>query len=243
MTIRSERSGAVATVTIDRPDAGNKLDVATVEALTEQLAELQQDDAPADVVILAGAGADFSLGREPAGHGPPAPAALVAEFSRIQRLNELVQRYPAVTLAKVQGRARGAALSLAARCDFVFAADDARLSFTEVRSGIPPTIVLSHYRYVLPRHVLVDLILTGREITGVEAVAAGLVTRALPAADLDAAVSAVAGEVAGHGSRTLRTIKRFLADSEGMDPRDAPVYGISLIANEMVDRHLTRNAE
>ncbi len=36
--------------------------------------------------------------------------------------------------------------------------------------------------------------------------------------------------------RTLRTIKRFLADTEGMDPRDAPAYGVSLFANEMVDR-------
>jgi len=239
MTIRIDRSGLIATITIDRPDAGNKLDVATVEELTEKLIEVQQGDSPADVVILAGAGEDFSLGRVPATHDPLTPQKLVSEFSTLQRLNETVQHYPGVTVAKVQGQARGAALSLAGRCDLIFAAEDARLSFPEVRHGIPPTIVLSHYRYVLPRTVLLDLILTGREISGTEGIAAGLVTRAVPAAELDAAVEEIATELATFGSRTLRTIKQFMAATDGMDPRDAPTYGISLISNETVDRSLS----
>ena len=240
MTVRTERSGAVATVTIDRPEAENKLDVATVEALSATLTQLQEGDDPADVVILAGTGPDFSLGREPAGSGPPTPSSLVTEFSRIQRLNELIQRYPAVTIAQVQGRARGAALSLAGRCDFVIVADDSSLSFPEVHHGIPPTIVLSHYRYVLSRPVLFDLILTGREISGSEAVGMGIATRAVPASELADVVSGLAGEVASHGARTLRTIKRFMAASDGMDPRDAPTLGIAMITNEMVDRSLNR---
>ena len=240
MTVRIDRSGVVARVTIDRPDAQNKLDVVTVDALTRALTTLQEGDEPADVVILAGAGEDFSLGREPASSDPPTPSSLLTEFSRIQRLNELVQRYPAVTIAKVQGRASGAALSLAGRCDFVLVAEDARLSFPEVHHGIPPTIVLSHYRYVLSRPVLFDLILTGREIGGLEAVAMGLATRAIARADLDGMVQALAAEVADHGSRTLRTIKKYMAASDGMDPRDAPTLGISMITNEMVDRSLGR---
>ena len=226
-------------MTIDKGEEGNKLDVATVDALTEGLLELQEGDSPADVVILAGAGDDFSLGRQKAVHDPPTPNKLVAEFSRLQRLNELVQRYPAVTIAKVQGSARGAALSLAGRCDLAIAAEDARLSFPEVRHGIPPTIVLSHYRYVLPRPVLFDLVLTGREISGVEGVAAGLMARAVPPADLDRVVADLAAEIAGYGSRTLRTIKRFMGTTDGMDPRDAPNYGISMISGEMIDRRLT----
>jgi enoyl-CoA hydratase/carnithine racemase len=239
MTISIERSGAVATVTIDKADEGNKLDVATVEALTQRLEELQEGESPADVVILAGAGDDFSLGRQAAVHDPPTPNKLIEEFSRLQRLNELVQRYPAVTIARVQGSARGAALSLAGRCDLAIAAEDARLSFPEVRHGIPPTIVLSHYRYVLPRPVLFDLVLTGREISGIDAVAAGLVARAVPATDLEAVVADLAMEIAGYGSRTLRTIKRFMGTTDGMDPRDAPNYGISMISGEFIDRRLT----
>ena len=240
MAVRIDRSGLIATVTIDRPEAENKLDAATVDALADALGSLQAGDDPADVVILAGAGPDFSLGRPPKGSGPPTPSGLVAEFSRIQRLNELVQRYPAVTIAKVHGRAFGAALSLSGRCDFVIVAEDARLSFPEVHHGLPPTIVLAHYRYVLSRRVLLDMILTGREIDGSEAVAMGIATRAVPAADLDATVDVLAREIAGHGSRTLRTIKRFMAASEGMDPRDAPALGIAMITNELVDRSLSQ---
>ena len=239
MTISIDRSGPVATVTIDKAAEGNKLDVATVMALTDGLQAMQEGDSPADVVILAGAGEDFSLGRQAADHDPPTPNKLIAEFSRLQRLNELVQRYPAVTIAKVQGSARGAALSLAGRCDLAIAAEDARLSFPEVRHGIPPTIVLSHYRYVLPRPVLFDLVLTGREITGREGVAAGLVARAVPGGDLDRVVEELAAEIAGYGSRTLRTIKRFMGTTDGMDPRDAPAYGISMISAETIDRKLT----
>lgn len=238
MTVHVARSGPVATVTIDRPDADNRLDVATVEALSETLRTLQDGDEPADVVILAGAGPNFSFGRQPADSGPPRPSAMITEFSRIQTLNELVQNYPAVTVSKIHGEARGAALSLAGRCDFVIVSDDARLSFPEVLHGIPPTIVLSYYRYVLSRPVLFDLILTGREVTGSEAVAMGIATRVVPRAQLDGFVSDLAQEVAGHGSRTLRTIKRFMASSDGMDPRSAPTLGIEMITNEMVDRAL-----
>lgn len=239
MSVRIDRAGAIATLTIDRPDADNKLDVATVQELTAALETLQQGDEPADVVILAGEGKDFSLGRQPASSGPPTPDALITEFSRIQHLNELVQRYPAVTIAKVQGQARGAALSLAGRCDFVIMSTDARVSFPEVHHGIPPTIVLSHYRYVLSRIVLLDLILTGREVGGREAVELGLATRAVEPSELDDVVRTLAEEVAGYGDRTLRTIKRFMNASDGMDPRDAPTLGISMITNEMVDRSLT----
>lgn len=238
MTVHVRRSGSVATVTIDRPDADNKLDVAAVNELLDRLQALQDGDDPADVVVLEGAGPHFSYGRQPADSGPPRPSSMIREFSRIQKLNELVQRYPAVTIAKVQGRALGAALSLAGRCDLVIVSDDARLAFPEIRHGIPPTIVLSHYRYVLPRLVLFDLILSGREVTGAEAVAMGLATRVVARAELDGYVSELADEIASHGSRTLRTIKRFMESSDGMDPRDAPRLGISMITNEMVDRSL-----
>ncbi|WP_052664797.1 enoyl-CoA hydratase/isomerase family protein [Nitriliruptor alkaliphilus] len=238
MTVHLDRRGVVATLTIDRPDAGNRLDGATVDELSEHLRALQLGSDPADVVVLAGSGPDFSLGRQPANDGPPTPSGLAREFARIQGLNELVQRYPAVTVAKLQGKVRGAALSLAGRCDLVVADEDARLSFPEVRDGIPPTIVLSYYRYALPSKALLDLILTGREIDAQEGCRVNLVSRVAPAGQLDATVEALVDELTGHDPRTLRTIKRFLAASEGMDPRDAPAYGMSLYANEIVDRRL-----
>jgi enoyl-CoA hydratase/carnithine racemase len=63
--------------------------------------------------------------------------------------------------------------------------DNAKMSFPEIPHGIPPTIVLSHYRYVLPRNLLGDLIYTGRELTGAEAIQAGLAACSVPDAELE----------------------------------------------------------
>lgn len=242
MTVHLEHGGAVAALVLDRPDAGNRLDHSTLDELRAGLRSLAVgDDAPA-VVVLRANGPDFSLGREPATSGPPTPDGLEAEFALVQEVNELVQHHPAVTVAAVRGQACGAALSLAARCDLVVAGRGSRLSFPEVPHGIPPTIVLSHYRYVLPSKVLADLIFTGRELSGAEALAANLVSHVVDDDDVDERAMGLAAQIATQDRRTLRVVKRFLARSEGLDPRDAPALGIAMFANEMVDRALADEA-
>lgn len=236
MSVTIERRGRVADITIDRADAGNKLDRATLERLKQCLAEFAEAGGPS-VVVLQTTGDDFSLGRERV-PGAPTPDGLAREFGLIQEVNELIQRAPFVTIAGVQGRAHGAGLSLAARCDLVIASGSARLSFPEVPHGIPPTIVLSHYQHVVPRKTLLDMILTGRELSAAEGIAAGLVTRVVEDGQLRAAVRAEALAISDHDPRTLRTVKRYLVASEGLDPRDTPTLGIAMYVNEMVGRSL-----
>lgn len=232
-----QHRGAVAVVTLDRPAAGNRLDRGTLEALRDHLAELGDAGQPAQpsVVVLAATGPDFCLGREPSGEAPT-PGALEAEFRLVQAVNELLWGHPAVTVAAVRGRAVGAGLSLAGRCDLVVAGADARLSFPEIPHAIPPTIVLSHYRYVLPPKILADLIFTGRELDGHEARTAGLVSHVVTDDEVDERALGLADEIAAHDARTLRVVKRFLVASRGLDPRDAPNLGIAMYVNEMVDR-------
>lgn len=239
MTVRVAIDGRIATLTLYRPDAENRLDAGTLDALSDALSDLARrtDDGPT-VAILRATGPDFSLGRERVPGAPQTPSAITAEFTRIQAVNEQLQHLPLVTIAAVQGQAVGAGLSLAGRCDIVVVADDARLSFPEVPHGIPPTIVLSHYRYVLPRNLLGDLIFTGRELSGTEAVAAGLAARAVPAAQVEATVDALAAQVAGYDPRTITVVKDFLVQTESLAPRDAPAHGIALYALEMADRAL-----
>lgn len=236
MSVTIERRAHVADITIDRADAGNKLDGATLESLRRCLVELAGAGGPSVVVIQAG-GDDFSLGRERV-PGVATPDGLAREFGLIQEVNELIQRAPFVTIAAVQGRAHGAGLSLAARCDLVIATESAQLSFPEVPHGVPPTIVLSHYQHVLPRKTLLDMILTGRELSAAEGVAAGLVTRVVQDHELRSVVRVEALLISGYDSRTLRTVKKYLVASEGMDPRDTPTLGIAMYINEMVGRSL-----
>jgi enoyl-CoA hydratase/carnithine racemase len=234
MTILIERDGAIASVVLNRPEAGNRLDAATLDALRDALTELAAVDTPS-VVVLRAVGADFSLGRQ-ASDIAPTPSAITAEFERVQAVNDLLQWFPTVTIAALKGEARGAGLSLAGRCDLVVAGEGTRLSFPEVQHDIPPTIVLSPYRYVLPRKVLYDLVLTGRVLSAEEGVAAGLVSRVVPDIALEESAMELAGQIAKYDERTLRTIKRFMRRTEGMNPNDAPPYGIATFANEMSDR-------
>jgi enoyl-CoA hydratase/carnithine racemase len=230
------RSGRVATLTLNRPEAGNRLDGALLDELAGHLRALTGE---APVVVVRGAGADFSLGREPAAHGRvPRPDAVVAEFDRVQAVNRLVQDFPGVSVAVVRGRAYGAGASLAGRCDLVVAADDATLAFPEVPMGIAPTVVASYFAHRLPRTALLDLILTGREVGAAEARELGLVSRVVPAAELNESVERLVEHLAGLDAEIVRTVKEFLGRVDRMRPDDAVRYGIAVLANQIVDRAL-----
>lgn len=225
----------LAVLTLDRPDQGNRLTTETIAALTEQLERLT-DDPRFTVLLLRAAGPDFSRGRVPAATPSPTAADLQEEFRRVQRCNEALARFPGISIAAVQGRALGAGCSLAGRCDLVLAAEDARFAFPEVLHAIPPTIVMSYYGKALPRKAFLDLVLTGREIGAEEALRIGLVSRIVPAADLDSEARALAQQLLERDPDTLRVCKRFLSRLDRLTVEDAADYGIALLANAQASR-------
>lgn len=241
--VRLDRSGRVATLTLHRPEVGNRLDGALLDELSGHLRELTADPGTL-VLVLRGAGPDFSLGREPAPHdGVPAPGDIVAEFDRVQAANELIEGFGGVTVAMVHGKALGAGASLAGRCDLVLAADSATLGFPEVPMGIAPTIVTSYFAHRLPRTALLDLILTGRPVPAAEARELGLVSRVVAEAELAEAAETLAAELAGLDADVVRTVKEFLGRVDRLHPADAVRYGIAVLANQTVDRALRAAGE
>lgn len=240
MSLIKSRQGDILTISLNRPEAGNRIDLAILEDLIAEYEGADPLDGGPAAIILTAEGPDFSLGRQRPAEQSADPIDVVAEFSRIQRLNEAVQRCRAVTISAVQGRCEGAGLSLAARVDICVMAENARVSFPEIPHGIPPTIVLSHYRYVLPRNLLGDLIFTGRELTGAEAVGAGLAARAVAPEALAATATVIAEEVAGYDRRSIALVKEFLARTEALPAPLAPALGISLYANEISHRTLAK---
>lgn len=238
MSILSHADGDVLYLSLNRPEAGHRIDAATIDELTDRLNAVAPLDGGPGVVVLGSTGPDFSLGRQRPAVQSSDPLDIVEEFQQIQKLNEAVQRCRAVTIAAIRGRAEGAGLSLAGRCDIVIVAEDARLSFPEIPHGIPPTIVLSHYRYVLPRSILGDLIFTGRELSGQEAIQLGLAARVVSSENLDAVVLAMAKQVASYDRRSIALVKEFLERTESLPAPLAPSLGISLYANEMSHRQL-----
>ncbi len=181
MTVHFETDGPVACVTLDRPDVANAIDRPTAEALAAAFRRFD-DDAALAVAVLSGAhgtfcaGADLKAMQEP-GH---------ARASRVQPDGDgpvgptrMLLRKPVV--AAVEGHAVAGGLELAVWCDLRVAAEAAVFGVYCRRWGIPlmdgGTIRLP--RLVGQSHAL-DLILTGRGVSGDEAVRMGLVNRLVP---------------------------------------------------------------
>jgi methylglutaconyl-CoA hydratase len=134
-------------------------------------------------------------------------------------------------IARVNGHAIAGGCGLAAVCDFSLVADHARLGFTEVRIGFVPAIVMVFILRKLGEAAARDLFLTGKLITAQEAAALGLVTRMVPAADLDAEVAALGAELSTETSATAVALtKKMLAQVPGMGLQEALSYATQMNA-------------
>ena len=192
-TIRLEREGGVAIVTLDRPD---RMNAWTGRMHTEHRAVFAHLEADPTVraVVVTGAGRAFCAGADTAaleGHVaaggydrglPPEPATpghgVRPEYDHAFAWHYGL-RFPVV--AAVNGAAAGVGLVLACYCDLRFVAEDAKLTTSAPRLGLPAEYGLS---WVLPRLVGIghaaDLLISSRVIRGAEAERIGLANRSLP---------------------------------------------------------------
>ena len=214
-----DRRGPILTLTMNRPDKRNALSADLVAAVKDALAEAADDDG-VRVVVLTGAGKAFSAGADLAALEALQTASAEANLADSQHLAELfgaIYRHPKPVVAKVNGHAIAGGCGLAAVCDVALVADHAKLGFTEVRIGFVPAIVSVFVLRKLGEAAARDLMLRGHLISADEAARIGLVTRAVPAADLDAATDDLAREIATSTSATAVALtKRLLADVPGM---------------------------
>ena len=174
--IRVEKDGAVATVYVDRPDAMNALDVATLTELRDRLADLRDDD-EVRAVVLTGAGDRAFI----AGADIKAMSAMDAEGATAwgllgHEVSNLLENMPKPTIAAINGFALGGGCELAAACDIRYASSHAKLGQPEINLGIIPgwggTQRLARLCGV---GFAKELILTGRLVEADEALARGLV--------------------------------------------------------------------
>lgn len=203
---RVEAADGVATVTLDVPGKFNRVSLGGRSQLAEVFAELGADDA-VRFVVLAGAGGTFTAGGDIAGF-------LRAEPETLSRLHWNVaapERCPKPVVAKLQGYAFGVGLELALACDFRVAADDVELALPEVKLGmIPGSGGTQRLVRLIGLGRAKDAIMRGRRIGAEEALALGLVTEVVPAAELDDAVGRLLGELAELSPLALAMAKRVL---------------------------------
>jgi enoyl-CoA hydratase/carnithine racemase len=209
------REGAVATVTLNRPERRNSLSDGMLRDLATAFGELR-DDASTRVVIVTGAPPVFSAGADSPIRGSMSPderrrvfMATQSQFRRLfERTNTLLENLEQITIAMINGHAVGGGWGLTLACDFRWAAAEADLWIPEVDLGVPLGVA-STTRLVrlVGLAVAKEIVLEGRRYGAVEAAGLGLVHRVVPAVLLPAAVGEYARMLAAKPFGPLAEMK------------------------------------
>src|SRR5258708_6997351 len=199
-TLIVDRKGGVVNVTMNRPERKNAANAVMLRELQATFEEVERN--PGDrVMVLTGAGGAFCTGADLGDPNGPATDESQSGLSRMRRLGDValsLHHITKPTIAKVDGFAVGAGLSLALGCDLVVCSDRAKLSMIFAKRGLALDNGAS---WLLPRLVGLarakEIALFGGMWTGEEAAAIGLVNRVLPVDQLDSFVEGWANTLAG----------------------------------------------
>lgn len=191
MTVRYDKSGARATITIDDPERRNPMTAEAMGGLLDSTSRAT-DDPEVRVIVYTGAGDKaFSAGGDLSGSFVDDPVGLHRARGALADLFRAMRRTGKPTVARVNGHAIAGGFGLAAACDITICVDDARLGTTEVKVGLWPMMISAVLVRVMPPKAALELMLTGRLIDPEEARRLGAVTRVVPRDRLDAVVDEV----------------------------------------------------
>ncbi|WP_271407556.1 enoyl-CoA hydratase/isomerase family protein [Pseudomonas sp. Q1-7] len=233
MSVSLQIRGAVALITLERPDALNALDLDALRALRGHLAEVR-DRREVRVAILSGAGerafcvgADLKRTRDSSASYAEAlfldkePAAEAGLYIRLMDLADLDLRKPLI--AAVNGHCLGGGLELALQCDLRIASGNASFGLPEAVVGSIPAVSGLHrlLKAVPPAHAM-QMALTGQRIDAAQALAIGLVSEVAdsPAALLDRAL-ALAERVAAQAPLAIQALQSLARQTAHLSDADA----------------------
>ncbi|MFZ8925712.1 MAG: enoyl-CoA hydratase/isomerase family protein [Candidatus Nanopelagicales bacterium] len=211
----------VATVTLNRAEAKNRLDAESMALLLEHLHATAQDP-QVRVVVLTGSGTTFCSGADLSG----ALAATSGGFASggtsglVEVLTAMLD-HPKPIVGRIQGHVAGGGNGLVAACDIAVASADAKFAFSEVRVGVAPAIISVVCLQVMHRRDGQELLLTGERVSAVRVRDAGLVTHVVEADGLDAAVTGYVDQLAQGGPEAVARTKELLRRVPAMTRDDA----------------------
>lgn len=212
LVLRSDADG-VCTLTLNRPDKRNAVDIALFREFRGHVRDLETDTATG-LVVITGAGEHFCAGHDLTSKPhPDAFGWLRQELLTLERLTKL--RQPVI--AAVRGTCYTGGLEFALAADVIIAGDSARFADTHGKWGLVPGWGLSQR---LPRRVgqakALEMMMTCRPYSGAEAAAMGLANACVPDADLDAHVAALAATILANSWHSNAANKKLVYDTDGM---------------------------
>ena len=226
--IRCQREGAVARLTLDRPEH-NLLNERTLVELAAGI-EWLGDQGEVKLIILDSTGQTFSGGIE------------LGEYSS-QRVFQMVDAFYGAfvamldtskpLLAIVNGPAFGGGAELAALCDLVVATPRARFAQTEIKFGTFPPLAAVILPYIVGPRLALELVLTGETITAERAKELGLVNRLVPEGQLEKTVNELVAQVTAQSGAVLQMAKKAIFGSIGLPLRQGMRHSMNLFLNEL----------
>lgn len=234
MSLRVERAGAVATVTIERPEVKNALDPETIRELGAALTTLE-DDEELLAVVLTGAGDEvFVAGGDLKALQKVEGAEAGRRMARLtQRVFARLEALEVPVIAAINGATLGGGTEIAAACDIRIAAETASFGFKQIHMGIMPAWGLtSRLLRMVGRSRALELLLTGRTLTALEAEAIGFVDHVVPAGQAKKAARELAQAIASNPPLSVRLIKQAVqgareAPSEAAGALEAALFGLA----------------
>jgi enoyl-CoA hydratase len=225
VTVLYSVDGAIATITLNRPDARNALNDQMCEDLRRIVSEVNPS---IRLVFVRGSGPVFCAGAD-----MKERAGMSVDQVRARRLKAFaayhaLEALPMPVVAVVHGAALGSGVEIAAACDFIVATPDAAFGTPEaLRGTVGATQRLPR---VLGKRLAKDLMFTNRRLTADEARAAGLVSRVVPAAELEQELASIGQAVTMASADAIRYAKQCIDRGVELDPQGA--LGLELMAIE-----------
>jgi 2-(1,2-epoxy-1,2-dihydrophenyl)acetyl-CoA isomerase len=220
MTILISDNGPVRTITLNRPAVRNAIDIPLRIDLAKAIADADRDGG-VRAIVLTGAGPMFCSGGDIATMRPTTEAAAMERVQLVQQVIREIWATPKPVVAAVEGGAIGAGTALAAACDLVIAARDARFATTFLNVGLAGDTGVNAS---LPARIGIGrtrrMLMTARPISATEALEWGLVDALAEPGNALAQAETEAATLAARPAAALGTIKQMLAAAPGMNPLD-----------------------
>jgi enoyl-CoA hydratase/carnithine racemase len=223
-----ERSGDVATITMNRPERRNALSLSMLQALMSAFEEVGASDALG--VVLAGSGPVFSAGHDFADVAGADLESVRGLLQTCTDLMALIQQVPQPVLARVHGLATAAGCQLVASCDLAVAVDSAGFAAPGGKGGWfchTPMVAVARN---IGRKRAFELAMSGDVIDAATALDWGLVNAVVPADELDAAITSLLDRVTRGSAASKGIGKQALYAQMSLGQREAYDYAVEVMA-------------
>jgi enoyl-CoA hydratase len=232
----------LATIVINRPEFGNRIEMSMVKEMTKLIQEFSQEES-IKLIHLTGQGGDFSQGRQ---LPPVNPDVQSSPKSAVQIRHEvtdpILEIYAAMKscaiplVSSINGRAYGLGCAISCLCDITLASEQSRFSLPEMKSNLPPTLAISAVMHAVPRKALAHLVYSTEEISAREAFEYGLVSKIFSVENFDLQVNDYIENLMIRDRAALSAVKEYLNLAPGKDYEIAARYASNLLSGVLASQ-------